>query len=563
MDPRPRRLLRHPAVTVALFVAAVLAGSLVAVQGGRWHLGNVPRIAGGSGSTYYLSPTGSDSAPCSISQPCQTLLHVSTLTPGPGSTIVMLTGTYPAQTGQDLQGTISQPILLEASGAVTLTRPLPLTDISQGTQLLRLAEDCYLTVQGLTVIGTKQQAGYKSAIQPYGGEIEIENHDVGSLCALGAGITLQQLTVAHANNSCIKTQDSEPYFAVLTSTVYNCGQPGSGFLDHGIYVSGDHNLIQANVAYSETAFGIQAHGPVTATRILSNTAYQNLSGIEDDGEGITLQGNTVYSNTINGLQASGTDQYIAQNVVYANGTTGGGGAGINLGSGGGTQTLYNDTLWHNLPADLAGPPVVVKNTIIDGDPALFFAPYLSTLTTAPPGGWQIDYNLYNNRRPQYPCNGPSSCTGTLYDSGHSLGVGATVVNQEPPGFVNVSSWPYDFHLQPSSPAIDTGVNVGIPYCGSAPDIGAYEDCGAPTPSPTAAPTNTPTVTPTPTITPTPGGPTDTPTPTPTVTPTATATPTATVTPTAAATSTATPRPGPGKIIPQKARPHTVTMHPRG
>ena len=32
----------------------------------------------------------------------------------------------------------------------------------------------------------------------------------------------------------------------------------------------------------------------------------------------------------------------------------------------------------------------------------------------------------------------------------------------------------DYHLQPSSPAIDKGINVGFPYNGSAPDIGAYE-----------------------------------------------------------------------------------------
>ncbi|MFQ5859074.1 MAG: right-handed parallel beta-helix repeat-containing protein, partial [Anaerolineae bacterium] len=32
----------------------------------------------------------------------------------------------------------------------------------------------------------------------------------------------------------------------------------------------------------------------------------------------------------------------------------------------------------------------------------------------------------------------------------------------------------DFHLQASSPAIDRGTDMGLPYAGSAPDIGAYE-----------------------------------------------------------------------------------------
>jgi uncharacterized phage protein gp47/JayE len=32
----------------------------------------------------------------------------------------------------------------------------------------------------------------------------------------------------------------------------------------------------------------------------------------------------------------------------------------------------------------------------------------------------------------------------------------------------------DFHLQSISPCINTGANVGLPYTGAAPDIGAFE-----------------------------------------------------------------------------------------
>lgn len=39
-----------------------------------------------------------------------------------------------------------------------------------------------------------------------------------------------------------------------------------------------------------------------------------------------------------------------------------------------------------------------------------------------------------------------------------------------PLFVSTS----DFHLQTGSPAIDAGINVGLPYSGTAPDIGAFE-----------------------------------------------------------------------------------------
>ena len=41
-----------------------------------------------------------------------------------------------------------------------------------------------------------------------------------------------------------------------------------------------------------------------------------------------------------------------------------------------------------------------------------------------------------------------------------------------PLFVNISE--EDFHLKEGSPAIDAGMDVGIPYTGSGPDVGAFE-----------------------------------------------------------------------------------------
>ena len=45
-------------------------------------------------------------------------------------------------------------------------------------------------------------------------------------------------------------------------------------------------------------------------------------------------------------------------------------------------------------------------------------------------------------------------------------------NQQLPLFVDpVNNY---FQLRPGSPAIDTGVDVGLPFNGAAPDIGAFE-----------------------------------------------------------------------------------------
>ena len=62
----------------------------------------------------------------------------------------------------------------------------------------------------------------------------------------------------------------------------------------------------------------------------------------------------------------------------------------------------------------------------------------------------------------------------LYHEPESVGSGAN--DDAPvfgdPLFVNPST--NDFHLQANSPAIDAGIDVGLPYVGAAPDLGAFE-----------------------------------------------------------------------------------------
>lgn len=59
-------------------------------------------------------------------------------------------------------------------------------------------------------------------------------------------------------------------------------------------------------------------------------------------------------------------------------------------------------------------------------------------------------------------------SGSMYN-GTSAGDGEITAD---PKFVNPAS--RDFHLRAGSPAIDAGVDVGLPYSGQAPDVGAFE-----------------------------------------------------------------------------------------
>ncbi len=192
----------------------------------------------------------------------------------------------------------------------------------------------------------------------------------------------------------------------------------------------------------------------------------------------TNQSNVIEKNNVarvdgTGIANSGGDNNIvANNVVYANGA-----AGIAMSSGGtdggpvGAQrsadnnSIYHNTLYANADVGLS----------------------LNRLTN----GVARDNLLYANN----PSRGQqvySAPIGVSFSLDHNLNGGAGAADD--PLFVNASAG--DFHLQPGSPAIDAGLDVGIDDdmdgnprpVGLGVDVGAYErQADRPAPTATAAP----------------------------------------------------------------------------
>jgi len=106
----------------------------------------------------------------------------------------------------------------------------------------------------------------------------------------------------------------------------------------------------------------------------------------------------------------------------------------------------------------------IKNNIFyDADYVCFYS-----YGSVPLAQLSIDYNLYYNTTGDIAAI-ESTLYSTLLSWQTALAQEAHAVNSNPL-FVSSS----DFNLQPGSPAIDKGVDVGIFYYGSAPDIGAFE-----------------------------------------------------------------------------------------
>lgn len=86
-------------------------------------------------------------------------------------------------------------------------------------------------------------------------------------------------------------------------------------------------------------------------------------------------------------------------------------------------------------------------------------------------GLHIENNLAYNAANYniLPYNWPYA-NGTMTNYTYLNNIPVSNITQQLPQFVSSS----DFHLQSGSPAINAGVDVGLPYLGIAPDIGAFE-----------------------------------------------------------------------------------------
>jgi hypothetical protein len=215
----------------------------------------------------------------------------------------------------------------------------------------------------------------------------------------------------------------------LNNTVFDC------FGHNCIQIHGDRGgpLISGNECYGSMHNCIDLK--LVQRAVVDGNLVHNGFGTEQASEGIYMEMSTPDFTS---------DATISHNVVYGTGFA----AGIQCQEAGGPVTcyIYNNTVFESVRsvwggADSGDTSLVhfyVKNNIFD-------------TPSARGGGTFIEWD-YNNNVREVPI-GP-----------HDLNVD--------PRYVNAGA--HDFRLQAGSPVIDKGTNVGYPYNGAGPDMGAFE-----------------------------------------------------------------------------------------
>jgi parallel beta-helix repeat protein len=283
-------------------------------------------------------------------------------------------------------------------------------------------------------------------------------------------ITIENLEITNVGKECIHI--SGPSTGV---TIQDCEIHKNSYVGYMlIYVDAGGILgnvtqftLRSNLIYDGLHNGIRLTGGVTYATIMNNTFHTFYHNAIDAYPGSINNSNfTIYGNNM----------YNAKCGIYLPGTS--------------YSTVYENDIhddWKGVPAsgyDAISYGIKLNETVRAGDHNTIRNNRIWNITTADNNTYAVwvsgsSYNkIYNNT--VYACYNPFlNINNTDLDVQNNLAYNCTKnsggwIYGSNPIFVNPTGTPPDFHLQSSSPCIDKGVDVKLPYIGTAPDLGAYE-----------------------------------------------------------------------------------------
>lgn len=392
-------------------------------------------------ATYYVSPSGNDSNPGTLSAPFQTVNRgVSVLVSG--DTLIVRGGTYRESLMRNIPAGTSWDNKVRVAAYPGETVWL-VPGSSEPNVLSFGLRQAYIELDGINLDGSNVQYDIVKinwGDGNYAHHVRIKNAELK-----GSHINRPN----YAQHVLLTAVDTLP--AIGSNEFINLKVHGHGKdrFDQGFYIQSPNNLVEGCDVYDVPGGAIEVYngywGPSVPTgNIIRNNRVHHSAPLGQAHRGIFTAGDNtlIYNNVIDSLGAADFDNIAlwvwpsSNNVVVNNTLYGNAGDGIVLGYDGPAQNT------------------IVRNNIV----------------------YQSGSNNYRNW----------NSSGTILD--HNL-FGTN------PLFVNPAS--ADFHLQSSSPAIDVGTTISVVTVdkdgvsrpqGGAYDVGAHERGSVQQASPPAPPT---------------------------------------------------------------------------
>ena len=421
---------------------------------------------GADAATYYLAPTGNDANACTQTAPCFTLQRAWALVAA-GDTVYLRGGTYTYTKQQGLvgkSGTAGNLIKVWAYPGETpvITRSATgyTTDIYWHRSGIFFSGN-YVHFKGLEITGYKNISG---------------NVEDGLLAYDANNNIFEQLNIHH-NFHGMYIENNSSNNLVLNSdfhnnyTDYNGGGDSDGL---GIsYNTGTNNVVQGCRAWNNGDDGFDTFEAKGLVTFKNSWAWHNgyvYGTTTPAGNGVGFK---LGSNFLQGTTLQNTVVRVVQNTVSADNRD----SGYHINEGDHRVQLYNNVSYAN---GVTGLNFHWNNLVHTFKNNLSFG--------------------NGNRQVEVSTNSISS--NNSYGTGYSDGGSGWALTTSAADFVSLDvsqlanprqadgSLPIitAFTLAAGSDLINAGTNVGLPYNGSAPDIGAFEYGGTVSTTDTTPPT---------------------------------------------------------------------------
>ena len=480
-------------------------------------------ITATTGLAFYVSTTGSDSNPGTLSSPWRTIQHAANSVQA-GDSVYVRGGVYNESVNISVSGSaIAGPITFQTyPGEQAIVDGTGLVSPTSGTQgLINIVNQSYISIQGLEIRNyqTSSASGTPAGIwvSGSGSNIQIVNNLIHNI------VTTSETTGSAFGIAVYGTAAPASLDAVTISgnQVYNLRTGTS----ESVNVDGNvtNFVIANNVVHDNDNIGIDVIGfegvsPDPAYdyarngTIAGNTIY-NISAINNPGEGnqydangiyvggsqVVIERNLIHDVDIGIEMASEHQGHITSfvtarnNLVYSANSVGItiGGYASNVG---GTDhcTIVNNTLFQNdtkktgsgeFQIQYYATSIVFKNNIVYASPQGLF---INNYTSSEPDPADVDYNLYYSSLSSSTANFLWNGTNYVGFSSYQSATGKDSHSQyEDPQFLSLTA--PNLQVQPTSPAVNAGINLGSAvvgvldfagnprFSGTNIDIGAYEE----------------------------------------------------------------------------------------
>lgn len=495
-------MIRYSSKAARLLIVLLLGAGMTACSSSQDPAGAEAAAAEGSqGTVYYVAPGGRDTQPGSMNAPWKTIQHAADQV-GPGSTIYIREGVYQERVKIRHSGSA-------AAGYITFASYPGEQAVLDGTGvkvsglqgLIDIADASYIRIQGLEVRNYKTHSrsavpvgiyvhGSGQQIQLTGNHVhhiantavptgpDLTGRDAHGIAVYGdrAPAALKQIMIdgnelhhlVLGSSESLVVNGNVDGFRVENNRIYNSDNIGidligfEGTSPDVRYDQARSGIVRGNRIYhissnrnpsyglklpnhSNSAGGIYVDGGKDSI-IEQNYTYDNDIGIEIASEHagrstshITVRSNVIYNNRQTGIAMGGydeergstTDSRIVNNTLYHNDS---------LGAGNGQLLLQYDTRSN----------VIRNNIMVAGTSGvLIYNEYTRN------SGNIVDHNLYfsqdGSSESTWIWKGREYSGLQAYRKGSGNDLRSLWAN---PQFLNEIA--DDYHIQPASPAIDSG-----------------------------------------------------------------------------------------------------------